>query len=403
MHLYIHIPYCKKKCLYCDFLSVPVEGQEVSLYVKSLLNDIILSSKTENGRKKSLSTVYIGGGTPGIIDSKHIEAVMECVRNNFALEDGAEITIELNPCTICAEKLDAYKRAGINRISMGVQSFNDKTLKTLGRAHSAKEAVDAYRLIRRTGFENVSLDLISCVPGEDFSMNEKSSALSDAACFSDSLELMIKLNPEHISVYQLIVEEGTPFYKMYGPDSGYKADEDSEAEVYLATSGRLKEAGYEHYEISNFAKPGYRSRHNSAYWLQEEYIGCGAGATGFLFRDGGGVRIKKTSDISAYISNYSNINGRDLKYENEYAEGLADETKMISESELSREYIMLKMRLSDGICEAEYMKNFGKGFDGNIKKTLEKYMPGYIIKENGRYRFTEEGFLVSNTVLSELL
>ena len=381
MHLYIHIPYCKKKCAYCDFLSVPVGGEEVSLYVKSLLEDIKSSARSLKKSsddpvciKKSdslIDTVYIGGGTPGILPAEEISLIMDCVKENYSMAPEPEITIEVNPCTVTEEKLQAYKKAGINWISMGVQSFNDESLMVLGRAHDAAQALSAYDMIRKAGFDNVNLDLISCIPGES---REK---------FENSLKTILKLAPEHISVYQLIIEEGTSFYNKYGPDSGYMRDEDEEADIYTYTAEFLKSVGYEHYEISNFAKEGFRSKHNMGYWKQENYIGCGAGAVGNI----SGRRIRKHDDIKAYIEDPTGI----------------CEEEVLDKTEQQKEYIMLGLRTVDGISESEYLERYGCRFDDKLIETLNKYRPEYIIEEKGRYHFTEKGFLVSNAILTEMI
>ncbi len=419
MLLYIHIPFCIKKCAYCDFLSVPADGEKVSLYVKSLIEDIVHSSeefkgheiklkpdgqndhqteKNKNGQwieknetdpsgeevenggqqlkeanKKDsvkVETIYIGGGTPSFIDAAHITEILSAVKTCYDVAENAEITIEVNPCSVTKEKLNAYKEAGVNRISMGVQSFDNDALKTLGRVHNAETAVKAYSMIRQTGFTNINLDLISCIPGEKKS-------------FEASLEMVKNLNPEHISVYQLIIEEGTPFYEKFGPDSGYVRNEDEEAEVYLKTAEFLKNAGYEHYEISNFAKKGYRSRHNCGYWQQKDYIGCGAGAVGCV----NGVRYRKHTDIEAYIKNPHYISIEDR----------------LTQDDVKKEYIMLGLRTIDGVSEEEYRRRFGCGFEPEIKRILNKYIPDYVSLDNGCYHFTEKGFLVSNTILAELL
>ena len=278
MRLYIHIPFCVKKCDYCDFLSYAGMGEKVSLYLAALKKDITHTAEELSLRERkkagisgaaaadgvkshpkvSLDSVYIGGGTPGYLPADAIASVMDTVKEYFDLASDAEITIETNPCTVSREKASAYLKAGINRVSMGVQSFNDEVLKTLGRAHNAETAVKAFDILRSSGFENINIDLISCVPGDS------------KAGFVKSLKTAIGLAPEHISAYELIIEEGTPFYKKYGPKSGYEADEDLESEIYLETERILGEAGYDQYEISNFARLGYESKHNLAYWRQEE-------------------------------------------------------------------------------------------------------------------------------------
>ena len=439
MHLYIHIPFCIKKCLYCDFLSVSYDKEKVSLYVKSLLNDIRLSAKSlqnDNGSKTTLNTIYIGGGTPSTLTPDEITAVMNCIYDYFTVSENAEITVEVNPCTVTKEKLAAYKNAGINRISMGVQSFNDKTLKTLGRVHDALTAVKSYKMIRNAGFENVNLDLISCAPGDggfgnDMSDNDpviseienygnadpaKKFAIAERLVsegrinsFYDSLNLMAFLSPEHISVYQLIIEEGTPFYTLYGNGSDLLPDEDGQADIYMKTSDFLKKRGYDHYEISNFSKPGYASRHNTAYWLQHDYIGCGSGASGTVYiKDENdhlcaANRYRKISEIPEYINILS---GAELP---ETEQKTLEISENLTKSDLISEHIMLAMRMRPGFSPEKFEKLYGDDDDsvrqklGENIRILEKYMPEFINFDGDYYSFTEKGFLVSNTILSELI
>lgn len=367
MELYIHIPFCKSKCRYCDFLSWSNCENDIEAYVEALNLDI---RNSLFGKDFTLDTIYFGGGTPGILNSFFVEEIVKTIRDNAKISDTAEITLEVNPCTVTEEKSKVYHDIGINRISMGVQSFNDNELKLLGRAHMAEDVYKAYHIMRNAGFNNINMDLIQGLPGQS------------KEGFLFSLNKMIELSPEHISAYELIVEPGTSFYKDYGPESGYVFDEDVQADIYIATVNALKQAGYEQYEISNFSKPGYHSRHNSGYWTGDPYIGCGLGAVGYI----GNRRITKKQTLKEYIS-------KPLDFFEE----------KVSPMEKKQEYIFLGLRMNKGISEIDYENKFGEKFPERIKNLLNKYIPDYVCHENGRYFFTTEGFLISNTILAEIL
>ena len=384
MELYIHIPFCVKKCDYCDFLSLVNMGGKVSLYMNALRKDLKESALAYaascglNG-KPVLDTIYIGGGTPSYIPAEEIAATMDFLRDFYDIKEDAEITIEANPCTVTKEKMETYLKAGINRVSMGVQSFNDETLKKLGRVHDVATALKAVTAIREAGFKNLNLDLISCVPGES------------KESFFKSLNQAICLNPEHISAYELIIEEGTPFFKKYGPDSGYKFDEDIEADIYLDTSKILKTAGYTHYEISNFAKPGFESRHNLGYWNQTEYIGCGLGAvSGFeISEDGkrtGWFRTRKSTNLEDYISDCTQVT-----------------TEEMDTDEAMVEYALTALRTTKGLNLKEFEKLYKTSVPAGITNVLDRYVGSFVNRTAYAYSFTEEGFLISNSILSEIL
>lgn len=372
MELYIHIPFCKKKCKYCDFLSWDCIEEKVDAYMQALIEDIksSLIYHKSGGAKVVLKSIYIGGGTPGVIDASYIEQILDTARNYGEIEVDAEITIELNPCTVTEEKAARYFNAGINRVSMGVQSFNDRELKLLGRAHNEQDVYSAYKILRSAGFKNINMDLIQGLPGQRVEE------------FVSSLDKMIALNPEHVSAYELIIEPGTKFYEMYGPENGYEFDEDVQADIYVETVKKLTGAGYEQYEISNYSKKGYNSVHNSGYWTGEPYIGCGLGAVGYF----GDRRTSKLKTFEEYIPN-----------------PYAYTTEIISPEEKKQEFIYLGMRMKRGISLKTYEEKFGEKFPETYDKIFERYIPEYVIKENDRYYFTTDGFLVSNTILSEFV
>lgn len=300
--IYIHMPFCVQKCRYCAFLSFNAEGSPRKEYTDALEKEIKLRAalEKENGTDKPIDTIYIGGGTPSVMDISSMSEMVKTMRRSFDVDPGAEFTLEANPATlgrkdgVMLAKLQAYKFMGVNRISMGVQSMDNDRLHYLGRIHTAENVARDMDIIRRKGFDNVNLDLMFSIPGES----------GDDAL--DDLDKIIAFSPEHISCYSLQIEEGTPFGKMAEEGELIEVSDEEDRETYHRICRRLKEAGYEHYEISNFARKGddpdapapYRSKHNSLYWNMDEYIGLGLGASGFI----NGVRYKNTSDLNEYLS-----------------------------------------------------------------------------------------------------
>ncbi len=367
MELYIHVPFCRKKCKYCDFLSWDNKWDCMEKYFRALQEDIKREGELCS---EKIKTIYIGGGTPGLPDARYIYDIMQCVKQSFDIDKKAEITIETNPCTVTGEKAEAYLRAGINRVSMGIQSFDDNELKILGRAHNAADAERAFYLLRTAGFKNINIDLIQSLPGQTTKI------------FLENLKHAVELSPEHISAYELIIEEGTPFWELYGPESGFHFSEDTEVDIYEETVSFLEKSGYSQYEISNYAKKGFESAHNIGYWTGEPYIGCGTGAVGYR----GNIRKKKLTDIKAYIDNPHEFY-----------------TEKISEEEKKAEFIFLGMRMKKGISVLEYEKRFGEEFPKKYRDIFKLYMPEFVNFTNGMYSFTSKGFLVSNTILSEFI
>ena len=300
--IYIHMPFCVQKCRYCAFLSFSAEGSPRKEYMDALEKEIKLRSALEkkNGTDKPVSTIYIGGGTPSVMDISSMSEMVKTLRRSFEVDPDAEFTLEANPATlgrkdgVMLAKLQAYKYMGVNRLSMGVQSMDNDRLHYLGRIHTAENVARDMEIIRRKGFSNVNLDLMFSVPGES-----TEDAMRD-------LERILALAPEHISCYSLQIEEGTPFGEMAESGELTEVPDEEDRETYHRICRRLRDAGYEHYEISNFAKKGddpaapgpYRSRHNSLYWNMDEYIGLGLGASGFI----NGVRYKNTSDLEEYLA-----------------------------------------------------------------------------------------------------
>lgn len=358
--IYVHIPFCKQKCLYCDFNSFQNRENIIDEYMKALYKECAKFSFDEK-----IKTIYIGGGTPSFIDSKCIVELLK------VLPKAEEVTIEMNPCTVTEEKLIDYKNAGINRISMGLQTTNDSILKEIGRVHTFEEFQKAYELVKKVGFENVNVDLMFGLPNQ---------TLEDA---KESLRYLISINPTHISCYSLIVHEN--IFKNLPSD-------EVEREMYYLTKSMLKDAGYEQYEISNFSKNGYESKHNMAYWNQEEYIGLGAGASSYYK----GERYTNEVNLDKYISKINN--GEEIRNVEEV------ETK---ESKL-KEYIILKLRLTEGLCFEEVNDKFGVNIKEVFAKEIDKLLKLNLIefnKQNDKtyMKLTEKGMDLANIVWEEFI
>ena len=366
--VYIHIPFCKRKCNYCDFCSVSASDETVERYVDALCEEIISFSKD---KILDVDTVFFGGGTPSILNGEELKRIMSVLQKSFNILPGTEITLEVNPGTVNEEKASAFVNAGITRISIGMQSIHENEMKILGRIHDFKDFLNTYKAFTNSGIDNISVDLMYGIPEQTVSS------------FKQTLLKIIELSPKHISCYGLIIEEGTPFF-----DNLEKLDlpsEDDECEMYSLANKMLTDAGYRHYEISNYAKDGYRSRHNLKYWHNEEYIGFGISAHSYL----GGKRFYNTSDFDEYFTLDS------AKYRKE-------------ESDLAGidpfEYAMLALRLDDGFLLSDYEKLFGKSFTDGRKEKIEKLQELGLLKiSNGRIALTCDGFYVSNSILSDLL
>ncbi len=359
--LYLHIPFCARKCAYCSFYSACVHQSLMDGYLKALIKEI---EKWGGSSGRPFETVYIGGGTPSLLDEKIIPLIA-AVKNSFSLTEDCEITAEMNPTASAEEFLLSAKKAGVNRLSIGVQSAIDSELSLLGRAHTAKEAKQVFLRARELGFENISLDLMTGLPN------------SNKETLKRSLDFLCELSPEHISAYILKIEEKTALYKR--TDLQF-ADEDTQAEQYLYTCEHLENCGYTHYEISNFAKKGFESRHNTKYWKCEEYLGIGAAAHSFL----GGKRFYYPADLKAFIKNPQTV-----------YDGTGGD---------AQEYLMLNLRLKEGIDLKDYFSRFSltpKNDFYTFLELLEKQKLGHYSKN--RFSLTDKGMLLSNTVITEIL
>ena len=379
MQLYIHIPFCVKKCAYCDFLSFAADERTQQTYVKALQKELDFYGSKYSDRY--ISTIFIGGGTPSWLDEAAIADVMETVYRNFEVAKDAEITIECNPGTVSNQKFIAYKNAGINRLSIGLQSAHNDELQTLGRIHTYEQFLKTYDMARHHGFNNINVDLMSSLPGQT------------PERFIDSLKKVIRLKPEHISAYSLIIEEGTPFYEKYQKDvekreAGKQTEllptEEEEYQTTKLTQQILQAEGYHWYEISNFAKPGRECRHNIGYWKRADYLGVGLGAASLLDN----VRYANTSDIYEYMKNPEQA-----------ATGEA-----LTRAAQMEEFMFLGLRMVDGFHREEFVKAFGieiEGIYGDVINSLQN--EELLIKQEGQIRLTEKGIDVSNYALSQFL
>ena len=381
--LYIHIPFCIRKCEYCDFLSFAADEETVHRYIRALQKEIAIRADSI-GHKKVIS-VYFGGGTPSSISADYISDIMDTVRFYYDLTDDAEITIEVNPGTVSTDKFKIYHACGINRVSIGLQSTDDDLLARLGRIHTYDEFLECYKMARKCGFTNINVDLMSAIPGQ---------SLTD---WGRSLDKVIELKPEHISAYSLIIEEGTPFYDRYGEDNARRehgedpyllADEESERMMYYMTIQNLCSAGYENYEISNFAKPGYESRHNTGYWIRREYLGMGLGAASLVMDS----RFSNTRDINEYMEML------------ECGKQRFEDIQHLDRKDKMEEFMFLGLRMTRGISRSDFEEEFEMPIESIYGDALNKLSnAGLIMMVEDRIFLTSEGVDVSNYVLSEFL
>lgn len=372
--LYIHIPFCVKKCAYCDFLSWKGSDEEREAYVQALEKEI--SSYSEFAKDYRVSTVFFGGGTPSVLEGEQTERILKKIRDTFRVEKDAEITLEMNPGTAQKEKLLLYRELGINRLSIGLQSVKNENLKLLGRIHTYGDFLDSYRMAREAGFDNISADLISTLPGQ--TLEE----------WKEELEILQETPLEHISVYQLIIEKGTEFYEKYGEHEELLPDEETSREIYLWTGKYLKEHGFEQYEISNYARPSRKSRHNLRYWERKDYLGLGLGAASMVHN----IRMSNTRDWEKYIEGSQN------------PKRLREEVEFLEEPRQMEEFMFLGLRKTEGVSRKEFRRTFGRELDMVYEKALEKHLEnGMLEASKDRIRLSQAGILVSNQVLSDFI
>lgn len=340
LSLYIHIPFCVRKCGYCDFLSAPADEKARDRYVQALLTEIERYQGTETADRK-IKTLYIGGGTPSILSVNQLDCIIQKIKCTFNFCDDIEASMEMNPGTASKEKCRALYQMGINRLSIGLQSTNDKELNTLGRIHSYEDFLNTYTWCREAGFQNINVDLMAALPYQT------------VESYTTGLRKIIRLAPEHISAYSLILEEGTPFYQKYNSGCYPLPDEEQERLMYRETEQILAQAGYERYEISNYAKKGYACRHNLVYWQGGDYLGLGLGSSSYM----DGVRFHNTTDFDIYVNQGAYVEDR---------EELSVQAKM-------EEFMFLGLRVMAGVSGTEFEKRFGKTMEDVYGDVLRKH------------------------------
>ena len=368
--LYVHTPLCIKKCNYCDFCSYPESKAE---WRDSYIDTLCAEIDGYKEKKLSVNTVFFGGGTPSLLTPFEFEKICSHITDSFTLDSSIEFTLEANPKTLTKEKLNAYMSMGVNRLSIGLQSIHENELKILGRIHNYSEFLESYTLARDCGIKNINLDLMYGIPAQSLQSFEK------------TLDTVLELSPEHLSLYGLILEEGTPFFELQA--SLDIPEEDTECDMYYLAARKLSSAGYSHYEISNYSKPGYECRHNLKYWHNESYVGIGVSAYSYL----DGIRYGNTSEIDEYLSCE-----REKYIQREESAELENE---------AYDYVMLGLRLSEGISLSDYEKRFKNNFlTVERKKLIQKYSElGMIELVGDRLRLTDRGLYISNRILTDLL
>lgn len=399
MELYVHIPFCVKKCGYCDFLSMPADEKTQKAYVAALLREIRYFGET--CRDREVSTIYIGGGTPSWLQEAYMELILKQIQVSFCVAETAEISMECNPGTLTREKLRTYLRCGVNRLSIGLQSTLDDELQALGRIHTYEQFLRNYELARELGYTNINLDLMSALPGQSV---EK---------YITSLNRVIQLKPEHISAYSLIIEKGTPFYEKYKFDAVKRAagllteflpGEDTEYEIYQKTQDILQKAGYLHYEVSNYARPGCECRHNIGYWKRKDYLGLGLGAASLMDN----VRYTNIRELQRYLEETTHLQKMEGRKEQgealSYATNLHEQADGISRTGQIEEFMFLGLRMTEGIARQEFFSNFNIQIEGVYGDVLPRLAKEQLIEsKSGQIKLTGRGMDISNYVLAQFL
>lgn len=375
--LYLHIPFCISKCRYCDFYSIPEAARPVpDKYVDALCAH--MHEYALQARDYAVTTIYIGGGTPSLLTADQMKKVIKKLKSSFHLSVKCEISMEMNPKTADYTKLRAFRKLGINRLSIGVQSFDDADLSICGRAHNAADAVSVFTAARKAKFENISFDLMYGIPGQTLQT------------VVNNINTAIRLEPEHVSLYGLKVEEGTPFW--FDRHELAFPDEETERSMYFTAVGLLEKAGYHQYEISNFARRGYSCRHNLKYWNCDEYLGFGPAAHSYF----GGKRFSLKKDLNLYMDSFDPETSVDTPLVDEYID--------IPYPSRVAEYVMLRFRLTAGISLEAFRKKFGRDFEEMYLEKLAPYLKsGHVIRTPKGYAFSPEGMYVSNYILARVV
>ena len=393
LSIYIHVPFCVRKCYYCDFLSFPVSSEKTDLisgsgpeidktrnYVNLLEREI--QENSVKYKEYRVISIFWGGGTPSVLPAKEISRIMEVVRENYRVAEDAEITIEMNPGTVDACKLQQYITAGMNRVSIGLQSADDRELARIGRIHDYKAFAETYKLARRAGFDNINIDIMAALPGQS------------VASYEQTLHSVTALEPEHISAYSLILEEGTPLYER--KSEYHFPSEEEDREMYMLTKNFLASCGYHRYEISNYAKEGYECRHNKVYWQRGDYAGFGLGASSMVRN----VRWKNPEEMQAYKA---------------YAEQLADKQKdasvlyipdrqILTVQEQMEEYMFLGLRMMCGVNRQEFVRVFACRIEDIYGKVIDRLCrQELLVQDDDCFRLTDRGIDVSNYVMAQFL
>lgn len=368
--LYIHIPFCIRKCLYCDFPSFSGMESVFDDYVRMLCREI--DETYSDYRGMEVKSIFVGGGTPSVLPPALLGRISDKIFSRFDVDSKAEITIETNPGTLDAKKLGEMKSMYFNRLSMGLQAWQDRLLKKLGRIHTADEFETNFLQARDAGFKNINVDLMFALPAQ---------SLDD---WQETLEKVMKLRPEHISAYSLIIEEGTPFFDMFDRGELKEIDEVTDRKMYYLAKEMLSDKGYKQYEISNFAKEGFECYHNKVYWRTEEYQGFGLGAHSYA----GGVRFHNTYDMKEYLR----------------GEGFRLDKEFLSLQEKQEEFMFMGLRMNEGVSEAEFLRRFGESMDSvygdEIKELISEEL---LVKKDGRLSLTDRGVDISNSVFEKFI